>query len=259
MSEFMEPFEPSQESQLKLLIARGKEQGYLTYGEVNDHLPPDIADPEQIEDIIQMINDMGISVFETAPDADTLMMSEDTTDEDAAEAAAAALASVESEIGRTTDPVRMYMREMGTVELLTREGEINIAKRIEEGIRQVLHTLSTFPRAIGVILDEYEKVEAGELRLSDLISGFVSEDDDDEMPFPAASHVGSELSEADLEDEDLDTVEEEVDTGPDPEEARARFTELRSHFESCLTAINTKGRESREATAAMTLDRKSVV
>ncbi len=117
------------QSQLKLLVAKGKEQGYLTYAEVNDHLPEDIVDSDQIDDIIQMINDMGIQVVETAPDADELMMAETVADEDTVEAAAAALSSVESEIGRTTDPVRMYMREMGTVELLTREGEIDIAKR----------------------------------------------------------------------------------------------------------------------------------
>lgn len=125
--------EQNPQSQLKLFVTRGKEQGYLTYAEVNDHLPEDIVDSDQIEDIIQMINDMGIQVMEEAPDADDLMLAENTADEDAAEAAAQVLSSVESEIGRTTDPVRMYMREMGTVELLTREGEIDIAKRIEDG------------------------------------------------------------------------------------------------------------------------------
>jgi RNA polymerase primary sigma factor len=137
----------NQQSQLKLLIAKGKEQGFLTYAEVNDHLPDDIVDPEQIEDIIGMINDMGIQVHETAPDADTLIMSTESSpaDEDAAEEAAAALATVDSEFGRTTDPVRMYMREMGTVELLTREGEIEIAKRIEDGLGQVYQALSSYP------------------------------------------------------------------------------------------------------------------
>ena len=135
-----------QHSRLKELIAKGKEQGYLTYGEVNDHLPDDISDPEQIEDIIRMINDMGITVYETAPDADDLLSTEENTaDELAAEEAAAALAAVETEAGRTTDPVRMYMREMGTVELLTREGEIAIAKRIEEGIRDMLTALASYP------------------------------------------------------------------------------------------------------------------
>ena len=145
-----------QESRLKELIAKGKEQGYLTFGEVNDHLPDEISDPEQIEDIVRMINDMGITVHETAPDADDLLTNEENTaDEVAAEEAAAALAAVENEVGRTTDPVRMYMREMGTVELLTREGEIAIAKRIEEGIRDVLKALAFFPGTVDFLLDSY--------------------------------------------------------------------------------------------------------
>lgn len=142
----------SRQSQLKILVAKGKEQGYLTFSEVNDHLPQEIVDSDQIEDIIRMINDMGIQVFENAPDADELMMSEDTADEDAAEAAAQALATVDGELGRTTDPVRMYMREMGTVELLTREGEIVIAKRIEEGINQVQCSVAEYPEAINFLL-----------------------------------------------------------------------------------------------------------
>ena len=145
-----------QHSRLKELIAKGKEQGYLTYGEVNDHLPDDISDPEQIEDIIRMINDMGITVYETAPDADDLLSTEENTaDELAAEEAAAALAAVETEAGRTTDPVRMYMREMGTVELLTREGEIAIAKRIEEGIRDMLTALASYPGTVEYLLETY--------------------------------------------------------------------------------------------------------
>ena len=139
----------NQQSQLKDLITKGKEQGFLTYAQVNDHLPDDIVDPEQIEDIINMINDMGISVHEKAPDADSLILNDDAAsgsdDDTAAEEAAAALAAVETEIGRTTDPVRMYMREMGTVELLTREGEIVIAKRIEAGLKQVHRALARFP------------------------------------------------------------------------------------------------------------------
>src|SRR3970040_280256 len=143
------------QSQLKVLIAKGKEQGFLTYHEVNDHLPDDIVDPEQIEDIINMINDMGITVHETAPDPDALLMVEApavTTDEDEVEEAAAALANIDAELGRTTDPVRMYMREMGTVDLLTREGEIAIAKRIEEGLNQVLSALADFPQVLDVFL-----------------------------------------------------------------------------------------------------------
>src|SRR5579872_5772621 len=162
-----------QRSSLKELIAKGKEQGYLTYAEVNDHLPPDIADPEQIEDIISMINDMGIRVAEDAPDAEELLLADnEATDEIAAEEVASALASVDSEFGRTTDPVRMYMREMGSVELLSREGEIAIAKRIEEGMNQMLTTLAYQPQMIAEVLADYDRVEKGELRLSELISGY---------------------------------------------------------------------------------------
>jgi hypothetical protein len=183
--------EQTPQSQLKLLVAKGKEQGYLTYAEVNDHLPQDIVDSDQIEDIIQMINDMGIQVVENAPDADDLIMAEGgTADEDAAEAAAQALASVESEIGRTTDPVRMYMREMGTVELLTREGEIDIAKRIEDGINQVQSSVAEYPEAITYLLEQYDKYEAEQLRLSDIISGFIDPNEADDVA-PTATHIGS--------------------------------------------------------------------
>ncbi|NRA83880.1 MAG: RNA polymerase sigma factor RpoD, partial [Gammaproteobacteria bacterium] len=171
--------EQTSQSRLKLLVTKGKEQGYLTYAEVNDHLPSDMVDSDQIEDIIQMLNDMGIQVFETAPDQDTLMMSENSTDEDAAEAAAQVLATVESEIGRTTDPVRMYMREMGTVELLTREGEIVIAKRIEEGIKQVQVSVSDYPAAISSLLDQYDRYEAEEIRLTDIITKFIDPNEDE--------------------------------------------------------------------------------
>ncbi len=169
-----------QQSRLKELIAKGKEQGFLTYAEVNDHLPDDISDPDQIEDIIGMINDMGITVYEVAPDADDLLTGgESTADELAAEEAAAALAAVETEAGRTTDPVRMYMREMGTVELLTREGEIAIAKRIEEGIRDVLTALSYYPGPVDYILETYADVTK-EARLYDLLVGYL--DPTDEVP-----------------------------------------------------------------------------
>ncbi|AAN54351.1 RNA polymerase sigma factor RpoD [Shewanella oneidensis] len=247
------------QSQLKLLLAKGKEQGYLTYAEVNDHLPADMVDSDQIEDIIQMINDMGIRVFEEAPDADDMMMSEDNTDEDAAEEAAAALATVESELGRTTDPVRMYMREMGTVELLTREGEIVIAKRIEEGINTVQSSVAEYPQAIAMILEQYDQYEADELRLSDIISGFVNPDEEDLGP--TATHIGSELSEEDLEDEDDEEDDEDEDgdgdgdddgnKGPDPEEARERFSQLRTAYESALKIIDAKGREHPESIQAL--------
>lgn len=235
------------QSQLKLLVAKGKEQGYLTYAEVNDHLPEDIVDSDQIEDIIQMINDMGIQVVEAAPDADELMMSETVADEDAAEAAAAALSSVESEIGRTTDPVRMYMREMGTVELLTREGEIDIAKRIEDGIHQVQCSVAEYPASIASLLDQFDKVEAEELRLTDIISGFIDPDQDNVAP--TATHIGSELSEKELDDEDDDDKddsdeddESEEDVGIDPELAREKFSELRRTYSAMETAIQQYGR-----------------
>lgn len=217
--------EQNPQSQLKLLVTRGKEQGYLTYAEVNDHLPEDIVDSDQIEDIIQMINDMGIQVMEEAPDADDLMLAENTADEDAAEAAAQVLSSVESEIGRTTDPVRMYMREMGTVELLTREGEIDIAKRIEDGINQVQCSVAEYPEAITYLLEQYDRVEAEEARLSDLITGFVDPNAEEDLA-PTATHVGSELSQEDLDDdededeEDADDDTADDDNSIDPELAR---------------------------------------
>ncbi|UTV27410.1 RNA polymerase sigma factor RpoD [Photobacterium atrarenae] len=247
--------EQNPQSQLKLLVAKGKEQGYLTYAEVNDHLPEDIVDSDQVEDIIQMINDMGIKVVETAPDADDLMMTEDNADEDAIEAAAQALSSVESEIGRTTDPVRMYMREMGTVELLTREGEIDIAKRIEDGINQVQCSVAEYPTAIAHLLEQFDKVEADELRLTDIISGFV-DPNEEETAAPTATHIGSELSEADLEDEDKDLEDdsdddEEEDTGIDPELAREKFDDLRVTYEKMALAINTYGRNDPKTVQAV--------
>ncbi|ARF51478.1 RNA polymerase sigma factor RpoD [Pantoea stewartii] len=235
--------EQNPQSQLKLLVTRGKEQGYLTYAEVNDHLPEDIVDSDQIEDIIQMINDMGIQVVEEAPDADDLMLNENSsdTDEDAAEAAAQVLSSVESEIGRTTDPVRMYMREMGTVELLTREGEIDIAKRIEDGINQVQCSVAEYPEAITYLLDQYDRVEAGESRLSDLITGFVDPNAEEDLA-PTATHVGSELSEEDRNDDDDDDEESDDDCSIDPELAREKFSDLRTQYETTRDVIKSKGR-----------------
>ena len=236
----------SKQSQIKLLIAKGKEQGYLTFSEVNDHLPQDIVDSDQIEDIIRMINDMGIQVAESAPDSDELLMQETTTDEEVAEAAAQALATVESEIGRTTDPVRMYMREMGTVELLTREGEIEIAKRIEDGINQVQCSVAEYPEAITYLLDQWDLYEAEEIRLSDIISGFVDPNNEEDLA-PTATHVGSELSQEELDDEDDDDDDDnddddEDDTGVDPEEARQKFAELRDQYQVARKVIETKGR-----------------
>ncbi len=238
------------QSGLKALIAKGKEQGYLTYTEVNDHLPESISDPDQVEDIIQMINDMGIKVYETAPDADTLLMNEGdgNTDEVAAAEAAAALAAVENEAGRTTDPVRMYMREMGTVELLTREGEIVIAKRIEEGLRELMKAMAYFPGTVSHILKEYDGVDTEERRLSDIITGYLSPDDEDPIPATAPEAdtedtSASDDSKDDDDDDDLDNSEDDEGTvGPDPEEARLRFTELRDQFTATEAVIKKHGR-----------------
>jgi RNA polymerase primary sigma factor len=249
------------QSQLKELIIKGKEKGFLTYAEVNDHLPQDIVESEQVEDIIQMINDMGIRVVETAPDADELLLSDsdsDATDEDAVEAAAQVLATVESEIGRTTDPVRMYMREMGTVELLTREGEIVIAKRIEEGIKEVQNSVSEYPATITGLLDNWDSYEAEEMKLTDLISGFV--DPNDEMTQAvSATHIGSELTETQLKDEDAsdeveavdDEDEEEGQKGPCPEEAAEKFAELRKLNKVVEDSIIKHGRGHAETRKAI--------
>ena len=242
----------TQQSRLKELIAQGKEQGFLTYAEVNDHLPEDIADPDQVEDIIAMINDMGISVVEEAPDEDTLMMSDQSADESAAEEAVTALAAVESDVGRTTDPVRMYMREMGTVELLTREGEIEIAKRIEEGTREVMSSLAYLPGAVDSILSAYDATQDEEApgRLSDLFSGFIDPDEgipgvaEAEVPEPEPSAADGDVSEDDDEAE-----EEETGGGPDPEEARARFEQIREQNERAKAAIEEHGLGSKEASA----------
>jgi len=218
------------QSLLKQLIAKGKEQGYLTYAEVNDHLPEEIVDPEQVEDIINMINDMGITVHEVAPDTESLVLTDaSATDDTAAEEAAAALASIENEFGRTTDPVRMYMREMGTVELLTREGEISIAKRIEEGIKQVMRALATNPRSVHQVLKTYELVANEDARLTDLINGFRS-DDSDEIAQPASGP-------ADERDDDEEVV---VDTGPDPERAKEQFALLEKAYKKTLKALEKK-------------------
>ncbi|MCG0167043.1 RNA polymerase sigma factor RpoD [Pseudomonas aeruginosa] len=248
-----------QQSRLKELIARGREQGYLTYAKVNDHLPEDISDPEQVEDIIRMINDMGINVFETAPDADALLLAEADTDEAAAEEAAAALAAVESDIGRTTDPVRMYMREMGTVELLTREGEIEIAKRIEEGIREVMSAIAQFPGTVDSILADYNRIVAEGGRLSDVLSGYI-DPDDGSLPAEEVEPVNLKDDSADSKEKDDEEEEsddssdsdDEGDGGPDPEEARLRFTAVSEQLDKAKKALKKHGRGSKQATAELT-------
>ena len=241
-----------QQSRIKELITLGREQKYLTYAEVNDHLPEDISDPEQVEDIIRMINDMGIPVHESAPDADALMLADADTDEAAAEEAAAALAAVETDIGRTTDPVRMYMREMGTVELLTREGEIEIAKRIEEGIREVMSAIAHFPGTVDGILAEYTRVTTEGGRLAEILSGYIDPDDGsvpDEAaaPVPVKEGAAAEASDDEEEDESGDDEEEEGDGGPDPEEAARRFTAVAEQLEKARKALKKHGRGSKQA------------
>ncbi len=236
------------QSQLKLLIARGKEQGYLTYAEVNDHLPSEIVDPEQIEDIVNMINDMGIPVYEKAPDAESLLLTDATAapDEEAVEEATAALANLDAEFGRTTDPVRMYMREMGTVELLTREGEIRIAKRIEEGLEAVKIALGSYPGTYDLLLRHYETVKAAQMRLVDVIVGFVDPNAPDEIAQPQnPKMMALEREEAanDEDESDGEEDEEAIDTGPDPEEAAKRFSsiaKIHHQFVSSLDKLGSK-------------------
>lgn len=245
----------TQQSQLKQLIAKGKEQGFLTYAEVNDHLPEGIVEPEQIEDIVRMINDMGITVHETAPDLEDNNLSDNavSTDEDAAEEAAAALASVDSEFGRTTDPVRMYMREMGTVELLTREGELRIAKRIEDGLIQVSAALATFPITIDMLATRLEKVEAGETRMADVTNGFIDLDEINEIPTPASIAAKNRAREEAKEAREANgEVEEEPEnTGPDPEEVAAKAKELRKCYKALCTTLKKNGRASTKTQKAV--------
>jgi len=233
-----------QQSRLKALIAKGKEQGYLTYAEVNDHLPQDISEPDQVEDIIQMINDMGIQVFEQAPDTDELILTEGdrSADEIAAAEAAAALAAVENEAGRTTDPVRMYMREMGTVELLTREGEIVIAKRIEEGIRELMAALAYYPGVVRKLCNEYDLIAKEERKLADILIGYLD----------PAEHVPSAQEMADAAAENAsDDDENSGDTGPDPVEAKKRFTALKRQCTKTEKAITASGYKHKNAVAEM--------
>ncbi len=236
-----------QQSRIKELIAKGREQGYLTYAEVNDHLPEDISDPDQVEDIIQMINDMGINVFETAPDADTLLINDEgnnSADEIAAAEAAAALAAVETEKHRTTDPVRMYMREMGTVELLTREGEIEIAKRIEEGIRDVMYAMSEWPETVDDIIAQYELVQKGERRLVEIIAGYLN----------PVEHVPSALEQSKKDaaailagEKEEEEEEEQHEGGLCPEEAASRFAAIHKQNDKTKRSIARYGRNAESA------------
>ncbi|MGB1090882.1 MAG: RNA polymerase sigma factor region1.1 domain-containing protein, partial [Oceanobacter sp.] len=230
------------QSRLKELIAKGKEQGYLTYAQVNDHLPDDIANPDQVEDIIRMINDIGIPVSETAPDGEALFMN-DAQDDAAAEEAAAALASVENDVGRTTDPVRMYMREMGTVELLTREGEIVIAKRIEEGIREVMGALAYYPGAVTTVLNALAATELDPNRIGDVFNGFIDPSDEDPEPGPQSG--------PNAEPSDDDDDEEEADSGLDIAEISRRFQEITDALTAADAAIEENGRAHIMSEAAL--------
>ncbi len=210
-------------TQLKNLIILGKERGFLTYAEINDHLPDEVLDADQIEGVISMINDMGIQVYDEAPDAETLLMNESTpaaTDEDVAAEAEQALTTVDSEFGRTTDPVRMYMREMGSVDLLTREGEIEIAKRIEEGLRHMVMAISSCPLTVQQILDMASQVENDTMRIDELIDGFVEVESD---PAPAKSEDKAVAS----SDED-DDVDEEDDEAATAAAVAANLAQLKS-------------------------------
>ncbi len=258
--------ESSQQSRLKDLIAKGKEQNYLTYAEVNDHLPEDISDPDQVEEIIQMINDMGIQVFEEAPDAEALLLaSGDTSTDEIPDEAVAALTAVESEAGRTTDPVRMYMREMGTVELLTREGEIVIAKRIEEGIRETMAAVAHFPGIVEQVLAEYDLVATEERRLSDILTGYLEPADDVKAATPVvpagakappgkpagkpSAKKGADKNDDDEDsdaDSDTDSDDTEADSGPDPELARQRFDELRKQLVKAQRMLKKNPRDSKQ-------------
>ena len=232
-----------QGSRIAELIEKGREQGYLTYADVNDHLPEDISDPDQVDEIIGMINDLGLQVHETAPDADTLMLSESSDDQDdiALEQAAEALAAVENETGRTTDPVRMYMREMGTVDLLTREGEIEIAKRIEEGMRDLLDASVQYPGIVEHIIDFYEQVKTEDKKLSELLTGFL-----EEMEEVPSAGPGSEKA------KQLEESDEEIDNGPDLAEVQRRMTNLKRQFNKTCKVLESKGRHSKEARAEFT-------
>jgi len=237
----------TQQSRLKDLIAKGKEQGYLTHAQVNDHLPDDIANPDQVEDIIRMINDIGIPVSEVAPDADAMFVAGNDTDDAAAEEAAAALAAVDSDIGRTTDPVRMYMREMGTVELLTREGEIVIAKRIEEGIREVMTALAYYPGTVDTVLTAFEAAEDDVNRIGDVFNGFI--DPSDEIPTPPPQtqpKTEKEKAEAGEDDDDDD----DEPTGMDVEMVQGRFKEVRIAYDALEAILAKHGRKTKEAEAA---------
>ena len=230
-------------SKIAELIEKGREQGYLTYADVNDHLPEDISDPDQVDEIIGMINDLGLQVHETAPDADDLLLAEsEDSDDIALEQAAEALAAVENETGRTTDPVRMYMREMGTVDLLTREGEIEIAKRIEEGMRDLLAASVYYPKTVEYVIEYHQMVKDGEKKINDFLTGFLEEMEEVPSAGPGSQRAKEEAEAAEESDE-------EASSGPDMQEVQRRMTNLKRQYNKTLKVIDSKGRHSKEANA----------
>ncbi|MBS5277410.1 MAG: RNA polymerase sigma factor RpoD, partial [Haemophilus parainfluenzae] len=247
--------------QIEQLMELGRTQGYLTYAEINDLLPEDVIDPEYYDKLLQTLqHDAGIPVLDEAPESDEMMLNDTIPDEDAVEEATQILSNVESEIGRTTDPVRMYMREMGTVDLLTREDEISIAKRIEEGIDEVQTAIAAYPEALTELLDNYDQVEAGNYRLADLITGFVDPNvpeeetadidenfaDEDESAESAAD-VDDESDEEDESDNSSSSDDSDSDNSIDPEVARERFAALREQHTKTLATIAKHGRSGKRA------------
>ena len=235
-------------TRLKNLIMLGKERGYLTYAEVNDHLPDEMLDAEQIESVISMINDMGIQVFDQAPAAEDLLMSETpapVADDDAAEEAEAALSSVDAEFGRTTDPVRMYMREMGTKDLLTREGEIEIAKRIEEGLKHMVQAISACPLTIVQILELVDKVEKDELKIDDLVDGLMDSSGEDIVMESAVEEMEAG-EEEESEDEDASAAISAANLAQLKTDALERFTAIRKTHAKMQSALHKHGFASKQ-------------
>ncbi|WP_024303998.1 RNA polymerase sigma factor RpoD [Pseudogulbenkiania sp. MAI-1] len=244
-----------QRKRLRLLIALGKERGYLTYAEINDHLPEDVSDTEQIENIVTMITGLGIQVYDEAPDADTLLMSDATpavADEDAVEEAEAALSSVDSEFGRTTDPVRMYMREMGSVELLTREGEIEIAKRIEDGLKHMIEAISACPGTIAEVLALLDRIAAGDLRVDEVVDGFIdpNAEVEEEVPFTEPADSDEELDEEDEEEEEAEEEDAEAVSNANLEELKQQslehFALVRALFDELVAVLRKEGNQGEE-------------
>ncbi|MFT6100037.1 MAG: RNA polymerase primary sigma factor [Arenicella sp.] len=237
----------SKKTELKRLILKGKEQGFLTYREINDHLPEDMNDTDQIESVVNMINDMGIDVFDAVPDADTLLhkaASDKEAEEDDDNTDAVLATAVESEFGRTTDPVRMYMREMGTVDLLTRADEINLAQRIEDGIRQSTEAMAACPSAIQTILDYFESIQKEEMRLTDLLVAFIDPNAEID-PNPVQS--GSAAKNKEEDDDEEEEEEKPIDTGPDMDEAIERFKSMKKLHNRHAKAMETHGFDSKQS------------